>query len=247
MSEVETPYNPADNPWEPENAVVSSVLNGVTGKVVAAEFIRKQGKKNEKTGEEGSEYTVFRVVVTAEGLAKPRELLIGSGSLKPSKDGITEDVVGPFFVGKINKSSNFYTFVESLKAAGFPMQRFAKAGGDALIGSLITWKAIEKTFGRGKDAQTNTYDMPATFLGFEGEVAQQKVDDTELRATLTAAIQKAVSETGTLPRGQLAIKLAPVLKDVTNKAAALGLLVNDDFLAGIDGVAYDKKTFTAKV
>lgn len=247
MSENET-YNPADNPWEPENAVVSSALNGVTGKVTAAEFIRKQGKKDVVTGE-FSEYTVLRVVVEAANLEKPRELHIGCGDLRPSKDGATVDIQGPYFVGgKINKSSNLFIFVENLKAGGFPMPRFAKMGADALVGGLITWKAIERSFGKGKDRTTSTYDMPAGFVGFEGEIQQVAEDTGELKAQLAAEIAKVVkaADGGVLPRGQLSVKLAGFLKETSNKSAALGLLVNDEFLAGIDGVAYDKKTFTAR-
>jgi hypothetical protein len=229
------------NPFDPENFVVSSALNGVTGKVAVAEFMKTNyGGKAER------ESTVFRVVVEAANLEKPRELLISCGDIQPSKDGVTADVVGPFFVGKINKGSNLATFIDALKAGGFDLKLFAKAGGDALVGALITFKAIEKTIGRGKDRQVKTYDVPATFVGFEGQATAAVADLSELKTKLAEAIKAAVANNGgELPRGQLSAKLAGVLKDEPNKAGALGLLVDEGFLSSIEGIAYDKKTLKA--
>jgi len=234
--------NPGSNPFDDDNFVVSSALNGVTGKVTLAEFAKKAGK----TPEDG-EYTILRVVVEAEGLDKPRELQISGGAVEPSKDGETKDVVGPFFTGKVNKTSNLAAFLSALKASGFPMAKMAKSGAAALEGALITFKAVESKFYSKKDKKevVSTKDLPAAFVGFDGEVAVAVEDLSELKATIGAAIKEAVEAAGgVLPRGQLSAKLAPVLKDIPNKSKALGLLVDESFLASIEGVGYDKKQFT---
>ncbi len=241
------------NPFDPANFKVSSPLNDKEGLVIDADFIR-----HNYGGATTDEHTALKAVVRAEGLDKDRFLLLGCDPLFPAvrlPDGkLDKAVVGPFLVGgSVDKGSNFGEFQQHLAASGFPINEFAAKGAKALVGALIRWKAVEKTIGKGKDRKVKVYDMPGTFIDFREVPETELTGETsapvenvpastdELKAQVAAAVIAMVEANGEIPRAQLAIKVGPAFNGNPRKAEALAMMLKDEFLSAIPGIAYDKK------
>lgn len=160
------------NIFDPDNAVVSSRLNGRRGTIVKIE-----ARRHNYNGKIQEEVTGVFITVISRDLEKPVELIIGAGALYPSRDAETfkkgqPDSYGDFLVGgKLSKQANLYDFLNEAKSAGFDVSSAATKGLKAYLFADFTWKAVEK--GRGKFAKA--YDFPAEYHGVDAE-GQQLLD-----------------------------------------------------------------------
>jgi len=245
MGDPEIAVEGQDSIFDPDHFVTTTALNGRRGVVTEAEFIRHNynGKYPESTA--------FKVVVNSPDLEKPRTLLIGCGALRPSEDGKTPSLIGPFVVGAIEKSSNVADFLKFLKASGFPYETLGKKGADALVGAAFTFRAFEKKV----SGEMKAYDVPAEFHGFEevvqsGEATEVTLPSSavankeELEALARETVIKILKDRPNheIARGQLSITVGPALAGDSRRVQVLGVLTQDSFLATIPGVTYDKKT-----
>jgi len=249
--------------WDESNFVTTSALNGKKGIVVDSEFIRTNYGKPEIP-----ETTVWKIVVKAPGLDKPRALLISvGGELKPSVDLKAPSQAGPYLIGgMIGKGTNVADFITNLKASGFEMGRIRQRavgdpGAKGVLGAAFMWRAIEKSYtdSKTKQKKSKAYDVPSEFLAFEdipadlspAEAAsaaavvtnqERGANDAALRESVAGAVVKALqANSGEITRGQLAIKVGPLLPPGPQRTNQLALLLNDSFIASIPGVTYDKK------
>jgi hypothetical protein len=256
--------DPDFNPYDPENFIATSPMNGRRAVVVDAEAVRwNYGGTREDL------VTALKVTVYVPDFSNPfKDLYFTCGGLEPSQDGKTKAIAGPHLVGGgIDRQSNLADFNANLKAAGFPLIELAPSRGKgffALRGADITWKTIEKSIGKKGSQKLKPYDVPGEFHGFvdlaslnlpdrnapaegvEGQAAAPvavpvtaaPADDT-LKATVSEALREAPN--GEIQRGQLATKVGPKLA-AADRARSFSLLIKDDFLASVAGTTFDKKT-----
>lgn len=254
--------DPDFNPYDSDNFVSTSPMNGRKGVVTDAEVVKWNygGTRTDLT-------TALKVSVFVAEFDKPhKDLYFTAGGLEPSTDGKEKAIAGPYLLGAINKQSNVSDFLSNLKASGFPIAELAPSKGKgfgALKGAEITFKTIDKKIGKGA---TKPYDVPGEFHGFvsldnipakpantdatEGQTAPTlapataaPADDT-LKAQVSEAIVAALRESpnGEIQRSQLSLKVGPKLSDPKTRSAALALLINVNFLSTVPGTTFDKTT-----
>jgi hypothetical protein len=247
--------------FDADNAVVTSPLAGKKGVVLpGSEFIR-----HNYGGSIAELVTALKLNVhytAATGDPASRNVLIGTGALKPSETNLGAPAdKGLFLAGgaKLNKQSALTDFLAHLKASGFPMATMREKGSAALDGAAFIWTAKEVKINK-KD--TKVRELPLQFLGFEdttglavvvtnpqssspasGPVAAP-VDDA-VRAEVTKVVLEtlAAEPSKEIPRSQLAIKAGGKFAGLGPKRPqALALLLQDAFLGSLPGVTFDKKT-----
>lgn len=245
--------------FNPDNAIVSSALSGKKGVILPGSIVMRHNYN----GQLAELVTAAVLNVYAEGLDKPRNLLISVGNLKPSETNLGVPAErGPFLAGgaKLNKQSAFTDFLSHLQASGFPMATLREKGVAALDGAAFIWTAKEVKTGKGKDPKTR--DLPLQFLGFEdttglGVTTSPGPDASNGTSPVPAAVDPAVEAEVTkvvlevlaaepskeIPRSQLAIKAGGKFAGLgAKRPQALALLLKDSFLGGLPGVTFDKKT-----
>lgn len=248
---MEDPNVEGANLFDPSTFETKTALNGRRGVIREAEFIRTNyGKSNIE------ESTVLRLQVVSADLEKPRVLFIATGSLWPSTNGKDKASSGPFVAGgRVDKNSNLALFLNNLKASGFNMADMGSKGADALRNGDFTWRAVEKKVSGADKA----YDVPGEFHGYVegaadgdgsmpaallgGSNAAPAANSATVLADAQAAVVAALRANGNeIQKGQLGAKVQPLIASNPAKLDIFALLLKDDVLAAIPGVAYDKKT-----
>ena len=223
--------------FDPESFVSSSKLNGRRATIKEAVAIR-----HNYGGAISDEVTAARLTIVCDTLEKPAVNLYGCGALFPSEDRKTKSIAGPFLVGgQVSKNSNLSDLMKALRSSGFPMEKIKEDGFKALDNATFDWIAFEKRAGK----EMKSYDMPAHFVGFEGEEAAPVTapETAELEAKLAEALRATLKETPEIPRGQLVLKVGPKLSGLPKGQAMqlMGLLLKDSFLAKVEGITFDAK------
>ncbi len=268
-TDVLTPVPDGDdyNIFDPSNFVTTTALNGKRAAIrPGAIFARRKYKDTDQES-----HTFLVITVDGPSLTQPRTNLIKTGAnwpaIKDASGKLVRAESGPFLAGRVEKNSNVSTFLSNLKASGFDMAGMGSKGSAALDNAEITWKAVEKKI----SGEAKAYDVPAEFHGyvtadyFPARVQSENtaveadastagvapagngavtapVDPAVLEQQVIDAIGQAVAQHGEIPRGQLSIRVGPLLKDNPNKAQAFSLLMSDEVISKVPGVMYDKKT-----
>jgi len=259
QTQTQTQTDPDYNPYDADNFVATSPLGGRRGVILDGEII-----KHNYGGATTTLATALQLTVSIPEFERPSNPRYSAGGALPSLDGRTAAERGPHVVGKISKGTNLADFLTNLKAAGFPLGKL-KDGFGGLAGADVTFKTVEKKINK-KDIKS--YDFVGEFHGFvtpeklaELKSAAESVTvpvegapaeappiappaDDDLKAAVASAIVTALraEASGEIVRGQLSQKVGPSLSTHPNRARALALLINDGFLATIQGVTYDKRS-----
>lgn len=258
--------------FDTDTFITSSALNGRKGVIVEAEFIRTNYGKQDTPESTVARIVVVspdldkpRTLLVSSGDLYPSNTPGGHGP---------RTLTGAFLTGgKINKGSNLADFVNGTRGSGFPMQELSARGLEALIGAAFMWRAFEKVINKktkGYDVplefvgyedisalKEKLKTQPATGFGSQvvtgptqGGASALSAEEREkasqaLKENVGHAVVEALqAHGGNIPRSQLSIRVGPRLQGLQNKAEAFALLISDQFLAGIPGVTFDKKSIS---
>lgn len=251
--------------FDPKNFVTATALNGKRGVIVEADFRRTTyGGKSEES-------TVLRVAIYCEELEKKFRInLVSCGGVWPSNTNNGDKQQSGNFLtgGRVENRSNIADFMRNRKAAGHPGM---PQGAASLVGADFTWKSLEKKINgelKAYDVPAQYHGQvdiaplkeklaiyvnastaapaataPVDAATVAAAVATSPAATEELRVQLAQLVKDALAKApgNELPRGQLSAQVGPSIQG-PQRAQALVLLLKDEFLGGIEGVTYDKKS-----
>lgn len=169
-------------------------------------------------------------IVRADG--KERTEIYGTGASAPTDDGNGVQA-------QLNKGCKFAQFLGYLAKTKFPVGNLGKDGLSALQGQRFVWKNVPVS---GKD-----FFVPDTYVGIaDGDASVQQKDEDEIRDLVGTLILASVRESGgSLKKAGLTQKLGAKLANQPEiKTRALGLALQDSYLAQLPGVNFDKGVLT---
>jgi hypothetical protein len=202
----------------PEDAVIGGFLDGREGEIRKASFVTFDYNGTV----DPPAHQLLLDIVRDDG--EDREERYGIGGCRISEDG-------NFFTGSLRKSARLFTFLTHLKKSGFPMKRLNEEGAAALDGARFNWMHLPV---KNSD---NTFAVPVKYLGAEEEKANEETE--ELRQVLSILVAKAVTDAGgTLKKTKVNAAIKDEIADAPYAGKVTALLLNDEFLASLDGVNY---------